>query len=200
MNVIENFMEDDIIKNIIEFYENAKNNQELQSNEKHWANPLWEGNTGEVELLNINKLPLTESIIPATNLPDVDLLNLKYLYFYFAEKFKNTPEFKNFVLADCKLHIWHPGSSINWHNDNDEYGMSRIGATIYLNKKWEEKYGGLFLYVKDGEKKWYCPKYNDCIWFQSPMDHLVTMVTGVSPEPRLSIQLFFQKKITPEDW
>lgn len=169
-------MEEEYIESLLQEYHTAKEEGKLKKNKTAWNEYLWKGNFGEV-----------------------NLLPLHHWYFYFLEKFKHIEEFKNFHLKGINLHIWENGSGINWHNDNDTNGLKRIGATIYLNKEWDLNYGGLFLYKKDGDDRWYKPNYNECVWFKSPMDHAVSIISNNVPEPRLSVQLFFAKRISLDD-
>lgn len=44
--------------------------------------------------------------------------------------------------------MWHKLSFIPWHSDKDSYDAVRFAATLYLNKEWDDNWGGLFLYKK----------------------------------------------------
>jgi Rps23 Pro-64 3,4-dihydroxylase Tpa1-like proline 4-hydroxylase len=94
------------------------------------------------------------------------------------------------------MHIWPPGSQINWHHDAPE-DTNRLSSTIYLNRNWNWNWGGLFLYddpEMPGKQGWIFPYHNSMAWFKPPVWHSTTMVTLAAPEPRISIQLFFTKQ------
>lgn len=168
MNIIQNFMDDDNLKNLLNKYQTSKGHAVFEINEMaRWPNHLYAGNFGPVYVL-----PLPEWVN------------------YFDYKFKQLPEFQNTKLNVCYMHIWQKGSGIRWHEDGDS---KRIAATIYLNEFWNSNWGGLFLYDNHGQTGWYNPQYNNCVWFQSPMWHCVSIIAADIPHPRLSVQLFFDK-------
>lgn len=169
MNIVKNFLETDIISSIYDTYENAKGTNTFEINEMgRWSKDLYQGNYGPVYVL---RLPEWAG--------------------YFSYKFSHIPEFNNYKLSVGYMHIWNKGSGIAWHDDGGENTMA---ATIYLNKTWNKNSGGLFLYTHNDVNGWYCPEYNDCIWFKSPLSHSVSILSSNIEEPRLSIQLFFNKQ------
>lgn len=168
INIIPNFMEEENINNLLNKYEMSKGEAVFEINDMaRWPNNLYAGNFGPVYVLRLPEW-----------------------FDYFAYKFSHIPQFENTKLNVCYMHIWQRGSGIRWHEDGNG---SRIGATVYLNQEWNSNWGGLFLYEKNGHQSWYNPTYNNCVWFESPMWHSVSLLGSDIPYPRLSVQLFFDK-------
>ena len=83
------------------------------------------------------------------------------------------------------IHYMKKNSGINWHSDEGhDYAI-----TYYLNYKWNQQWGGEFMYQHEG-KFGYIPIIgNSVVIIKSPMMHKVNTV--LSPiMPRLSIQSF----------
>ena len=90
------------------------------------------------------------------------------------------------TLKIIQFYYWTEGSHIPWHNDGSHSG----GITIYLNKSWDEDWGGIFLY-KDGDTiNGYYPKPNRSIMQCGGIPHSVAPTTKNS-EVRLTMQIFF---------
>lgn len=103
------------------------------------------------------------------------------------------PRFQSVSFAKIKpfMHIWLPGSSINFHDDENPECPDRMSATFYITKEWNWNWGGLFLCDSpDQGNMWFYPFYNSCAWFRPPLWHAVSMVSKNAPHPRLSIQCF----------
>jgi Rps23 Pro-64 3,4-dihydroxylase Tpa1-like proline 4-hydroxylase len=173
MNIIYNFLEPEVIKQILQKYEDSKDQPVFEVNSLgRWGKGLDSGNYAPV------------MILPYPEMKD-----------YFVEKFSKIPTFDNYEYLTSFLHVWPEGSGINWHTDNASDGSQRIGITIYLNEFWDSQWGGLFLYEEPtGRRSWYIPFYNSCVWFESPMWHSVSLINKLAPSPRLSMQLFFKRK------
>jgi len=124
----------------------------------------------------------------------VFILPLEEHQSYFNAKYKALDSaFSDFELVTVYLHIWPPGSQINWHHDGD--AGQRIGSTVYINETWNWNWGGLFLYDDPSlGQGWIFPEHNKMIWFESPVWHATSMVALNAEFPRLSIQLFFTKQ------
>jgi Rps23 Pro-64 3,4-dihydroxylase Tpa1-like proline 4-hydroxylase len=70
---------------------------------------------------------------------------------------------------------WTQGSYIPWHDD----GYAAEAGTVYLNKKWNLDWGGLFMWMDDSSKKIYAekPEYNKLIFLSGNInDHSTTPV------------------------
>lgn len=105
------------------------------------------------------------------------------------------PMFNEFKNLTCFMHIWLPGSQIQWHHDASD-DNPRLSSTIYINEAWNWNWGGLFLFddpEMPGKQGWVFPHPNSMIWFKPPIWHATTMVNNNAEVPRLSIQLFFNK-------
>ena len=127
----------------------------------------------------------------------VYILPLEQYKDYFFEKYTKEvdPRFGEMDDLTVFMHVWPPGSQINWHHDAPAEA-NRLSSTIYLNKNWSWNWGGLFLYDDPdmaGKQGWLFPHRNSMTWFKPPLWHSTTMVTLDATEPRLSIQLFFTK-------
>lgn len=166
MNIVSNFLEQNVINDICSYYESKKGTASFEVAEHgRWVNSLYAGNMGSVYVL------------PLENFRE-----------YFTQKFYSI--FPEYNINTVYLHIWNVGSHINWHTDGVG---NRAAATIYLNEDWNVNWGGLFLYDNNGHASWFNPQYNYCVYFKSPMWHSVTMINRSAEYPRLSIQLFFDK-------
>lgn len=172
INLIENFLEKDKIDYVLEKYQSSKGKPVFEINEfGRWDPSLLEGNYGPVYMLPM---------------PELDE--------FFIEKFQKVdPIFSNYKLGTVFLQIWTNGSGINWHHDDENGG--RIAATIYLNDYWNLNWGGLLLYQYNEGKNWgwMNPHKNRCVWFKSPLWHSVSLITRAATEPRISIQIFFDR-------
>jgi hypothetical protein len=90
------------------------------------------------------------------------------------------------TIKTIMFYYWTPGSHIPWHTDGNHNG----GITIYLNKSWDEDWGGIFLY-KDGDLiSGLYPKQNRCVMQHGGIPHSVAPTTKNS-DVRLTIQIFF---------
>ena len=169
MQIIKNFLEEENMNALWNKYHYSKGHPLFEINDLgRWSDNLYTGNFGPVYILRLDEW-----------------------FDYFTYKFQsNIPLFNDYSLNACFMHIWQKGSGIKWHEDGTG---DRIGCTIYMNHEWNANYGGLFLYIKDGANNWYCPEYNDCVWFESPMWHSVSILSNDIPEPRFSVQLFWDK-------
>lgn len=138
----------------------------LNSTKKSWESPLKYGYKNYVEntVLKTNYLPFEKIKILLKN-------NL-----FYKVKFKN---FKAFI------HSMKDGSGINWHNDK----KWSYGITYYINRRWNSKFGGEFLF-KDENANGFIPLVgNSLIIIKSPLEHKVTPV--MKPVvPRKTIQIF----------
>jgi len=80
------------------------------------------------------------------------------------------------------------GSGINWHNDE---GHS-YGITYYINRRWNMKFGGEFLF-QDKIANGFIPLVgNSIVIIKSPLEHKVAPVMK-QLIPRKTIQIFISK-------
>ena len=172
INIVPNFLEQGILDAITQKYENSRGGAVFEVNNMgRWGKGLDAGSFAPVFVLPLDEFKE-----------------------YFIEKYKNLdPIFKDFNQLTCFLHIWPPGSQINFHHDAAD-NSPRLSSTIYINPNWNWNWGGMFLYDdQQMGQGWVYPHYNKMVWFEPPVWHSTSMVTLSAEYPRLSIQLFFSK-------
>ena len=80
------------------------------------------------------------------------------------------------------------GSGINWHND----GVYLYGITYYINRRWNLKFGGEFLFTNNKANGFIPLVGNSLVIVKAPLKHKVTCV--MKPiVPRKTIQIFIKK-------
>lgn len=89
-------------------------------------------------------------------------------------------------IKNIMFYYWTQGSHIPWHND----GCHNGGITIYLNKSWDEDWGGIFLFKDDETINGFYPKPNRSIMQVGGIEHSVAPTTKNS-DIRFTIQIFF---------
>ena len=95
-------------------------------------------------------------------------------------KIKNTGF--NFV-----LHFMKKSSGINWHQDNHvDYGV-----TYYLNKRWNNQWGGEFMFTHNGQNGYIPVVGNSLVIIKTPLYHKVNSVL-TNNIPRITIQSFIK--------
>jgi Rps23 Pro-64 3,4-dihydroxylase Tpa1-like proline 4-hydroxylase len=83
------------------------------------------------------------------------------------------------------IHSMNDGSGINWHDDHGH----KYGITYYINRRWNLKFGGEFLFT-DKQVNGFIPIVgNSILILKSPLQHKVCNVTK-SLIPRKTIQIF----------
>jgi Rps23 Pro-64 3,4-dihydroxylase Tpa1-like proline 4-hydroxylase len=172
INQISNFLDQHILEEIRQKFENSKGQGVFEINNMgRWGAGLETGSYAPVFVLNLDEY-----------------------HDYFINKYKTVdPAFEDFDNVICFLHVWPPGSQINFHHDFPE-GNDRLSSTIYINEAWNWNWGGLFIYddTQLGQG-WVFPHPNHMVWFRPPVWHSTSMITLAAEYPRLSIQLFFTK-------
>jgi Rps23 Pro-64 3,4-dihydroxylase Tpa1-like proline 4-hydroxylase len=82
-------------------------------------------------------------------------------------------------------HSMENNSGINWHDDTGH----KYGITYYINRRWNHKFGGEFLF-KDKKSNGFIPFVgNSLVIIKTPLLHKVTPVMK-SLVPRKTIQIF----------
>jgi Rps23 Pro-64 3,4-dihydroxylase Tpa1-like proline 4-hydroxylase len=177
VNVVKNFLDEPLAEQILTEYERDKGKKVFGINNKGlWGTDLDKGSIGPVLVYGLDKyIPYFNEVLP-----------------------QRIPEFIDHEIISCFLHIWQPGSQINWHDDVHDKSWSELTATIYLTKNWHLNWGGLFLELEEGSQnsgKWIFPEYRTLCWFKPPLWHATTMCTFAAEHPRISIQMFWKKKV-----
>ena len=119
------------------------------------------------------------------NIPKTVTIKQEYFNFY-----KTLLLHQPFVKIDkkdfgFKLTSMENGSGINWHGD----GIYNYGITFYVNKIWNEQWGGEFMFHHNNTKGYLPIVGNSVIIIKTPMKHKVNTV--LSPIiPRMTIQSF----------
>lgn len=174
INRVSNFLDESTLLALRQKYENARGTPSFEVNNMgRWGAGLESGSYAPVLIL-----PLEE------------------YKEYFLEKYKSVhPDFADHRNLTVFMHIWLPGSQINFHHDDSsDHGNPRLSSTIYINERWNWNWGGLFLYDDpDTGQGWVYPHSNSMVWFRPPIYHATSMITMDAEFPRLSIQLFFNK-------
>lgn len=174
INRVSNFLDEPTLLALRQKYENARGTPSFEVNNMgRWGAGLESG-----------------SYAPVLILPLEDYKE------YFLEKYKSVhPDFADHKNLTVFMHIWLPGSQINFHHDDSsDHGNPRLSSTIYINERWNWNWGGLFLYDDpDTGQGWVYPHSNSMVWFRPPIYHATSMITMDAEFPRLSIQLFFNK-------
>ena len=142
----------------------------LKSTKKNWEKGLKYGYKNFVEntILDTNYLPLQKIKILLENNPFCKV------------------KIKNF---EPLIHSMKDGTGINWHHDY----KYKYGITYYINRRWNLKFGGEFLF-KDKNANGFIPLVgNSMVIVKAPLDHKVTPV--MKPIiPRKTIQIFVEKE------
>ena len=76
-------------------------------------------------------------------------------------------------------------SGMNWHDD----GNHSFGITYYLNYKWNENWGGEFMFKYNGLNRFLEIKGNSLLIIKSPIKHKINPVL-TSIVPRITLQSF----------
>ncbi len=95
------------------------------------------------------------------------------------------------IELDAQAYMWHNLSFIPWHNDKETNDEVRYAATLYLNKEWDDNWGGLFLYKIKDQIFAEAPRFNKLIFNDNNYEHATSMLTSTAPF-RLSVQLFWK--------
>lgn len=169
---VYNFLEPEVLEGLRKKFEDAKGSAAFEVNHMgRWGKGLESGSYAPVLIL-----PLEE------------------YKSYFVKKYQAMDSaFADYNSLTVFMHIWLPGSQINWHHDESQ-NNPRLSSTIYINESWNWNWGGFFIYDHpELGQGWVYPHANSMIWFRPPLWHATTMVNAHADFPRLSIQLFFNK-------
>lgn len=169
MQVVENFIDVDFINNVL------KENKELI-----YSN-IWRTNLGwQDEIVSPNGVVLIRSLSDDQKNVLIDSL----------KKHELIPLDCNIEL-DAQAYMWHNLSFIPWHSDKDSDDEVRFAATLYLNKDWDDNWGGLFLYKINNQIFAEAPRFNKLVFNDKNYEHATSMLTSTAPF-RQSVQLFWK--------
>jgi len=141
----------------------------LKSTEKTWQKELKHGHKNFVKntILDIKYKPLQKIKILLEN-------NIFH-------KIK----IKNYIPL---IHSMTDGSGINWHDD----GRYSYGITYYINRRWNKKFGGEFLFMDKNTNGFIPLVANSLVIVKAPFKHKVSPVQKPIV-PRKTIQIFVDK-------
>jgi Rps23 Pro-64 3,4-dihydroxylase Tpa1-like proline 4-hydroxylase len=164
LRIFDNFLDDALFKECYEYSISKLSSPELSFRTNHFWNP---------NIVQDSNVVLIHKLSPDT------ILHQKISHIVQSKCKLNS-------LKAIQFYYWTQGSHIPWHDDGGHNG----GLTIYLNKYWDENWGGIFLY-KDGETiNGVYPKPNRSIMQIGGVPHSVVPTTKNS-DVRLTIQIFF---------
>jgi len=167
---VPNFLDQPVLDSITEKFEKSKGTASFEVNNMgRWGTGLESGSYAPVFILPMDEYKE-----------------------YFIKRYKSVdPVFADYNNLTVFMHVWPPGSQINFHHDAPAE-TPRLSSTIYINKEWNWNWGGFFIYDDaDLGQGWIYPHCNLMVWFKPPVWHSTSMVTPLATHPRLSIQLFF---------
>ena len=175
LNQISNFLEPEVLEALRQKFRDSHGQNVFEVNNMgRWGAGLETGSYAPVLVLRLDE----------------------YQEYFKAKYYAVNSEFGEYPNLIVYMHIWLPGSQINWHHDapDIENAPDRLSSTIYINEEWNWNWGGLFVYDDpDLGQGWIYPHANHMVWFRPPIWHSTTMITNSAEFPRLSIQLFFTK-------
>jgi len=85
------------------------------------------------------------------------------------------------------IHFMEKDAGINWHSDK----TWKYGATYYINNRWNEQWGGEFMFADNNNHGYFPIRGNTLVIIKSPLTHKVNKVL-TSIIPRISIQIFMK--------
>ena len=163
---IQNFLDRDTYKGIHNSIFKERNKINLTSSKGIWGDEL------------INNIVPPERVT-VSKYPPFDILKTLTQYNKFYQlKLKD---------ITTTIHYMKKGAGINWHND----ASWKYGATYYLNNRWNNQFGGEFMFTSENGHGYIPVVGNSLVIIKSPMDHKVNPV--LSPiVPRVSVQMFME--------
>jgi Rps23 Pro-64 3,4-dihydroxylase Tpa1-like proline 4-hydroxylase len=102
--------------------------------------------------------------------------------------------FSEYNKFEVNFYCWMNGSGISFHTDSSH--NRKCGATIYLNESWSPEWGGVFLWYENekdqlvGKISGLSPQFNNLIINDTVQPHMVTSISPLSPQIRISLQIW----------
>lgn len=95
------------------------------------------------------------------------------------------PEYESLTIQH---YLWHKHSGISLHND----WSYKFGATVYLNQSWNIDFGGIFIWKDSYNDMLHAlaPEYNTIVLNTEKTNHMVTAISPLAPENRVTIQIW----------
>lgn len=129
-----------------------------------WDVPLWIGHRGSCYIYSISQT-VTGKL---------------------SDYIKDNLDVADYTKISASFHIWDHNSGINWHNDT-KYVW---GATVYLNKTWNEDWGGIFRWRDGEDENEIAPIHNLMVINDVSQMHMVTPINNRAEQYRTSLQIF----------
>jgi Rps23 Pro-64 3,4-dihydroxylase Tpa1-like proline 4-hydroxylase len=171
MKIIENFIGPSFIQQV------------LKENEDMMYDNVWRSNLGwQEEIVAPSGVVLIRSLSPAQIESLTDAMRKHGLV-----------QPHQSIEIDAQAYVWHRLSYIPWHSDKDSDDEVRFAASLYLNREWNDDWGGLFLYKKEGEIRAEAPEYGKLVFNDNNFPHATSMLSVDAPY-RHSVQLFWKVK------
>ena len=171
MKIIHNFIGSAFIQQI------------LKENEEKMYDNIWRSNLGwQEEIVAPSGVVLIRSLSPE---------HVETLITAMRKNGLVAPDQE--IEIDAQAYVWHRLSYIPWHSDKDNDDDVRFAASLYLNPEWNNDWGGLFLYKKDGEIRAESPEYDKLVFNDNNFPHATSMLSVDAPY-RHSVQLFWKIK------
>jgi Rps23 Pro-64 3,4-dihydroxylase Tpa1-like proline 4-hydroxylase len=133
---------------------------------------------------NVVDKKLIQNLIPSKRIE----IHEDYFKFYKTLLFHQPfLKFKNLLKYNFFIYVRQKNSGINWHHDNHvDYGV-----TYYLNKRWNNNWGGEFMYSYNNQNGFIPVVGNSLIIVKTPLMHKVNPIL-VEYTSRISIQSFIK--------
>ena len=169
MQLIDNFISPNFIDEI------------LHENQEQICDNIWRSNFGwQDDIISPNGVVL---IRPLNKNRKNELLKALKMH-------DLVPKDKDIEL-DAQAYMWHKFSFIPWHSDKENDDQVRFAATLYLNKEWDDNWGGLFLYKINDHLHAEAPRFNNLVFNDNNYAHATSMLTSNAPF-RYTVQLFWK--------
>ena len=85
------------------------------------------------------------------------------------------------------IHYMKKDTGIQWHDDNGW----KYGATFYINRRWNENFGGEFMFSDNTDHGFLPYVENSLILVKAPLRHKVNPVKS-KLMPRITVQMFMK--------
>jgi len=165
LKIIENILSNPTLESVLNHNKNVFETKDLRESHGFWNQKIIEY-SNPVKIYELSKNTLEYNLIEN----DINLLKLE-----------------NKIIS-IMYYYWPPGSYIPWHTDGQSFTNA---ITIYLNNKWDYKWGGLFNYIDDSEIKTIIPKNNIGVIQQGTVAHSTT-ISSKNSKIRKTIQIFLK--------
>ena len=166
MEVYKNVLSPETLQRCLMEYESIKDKEVWTTSSKFWHDNVKKGTYGLITIADMSY--------------NLSLLVMKEVEHLLPKESKG---------VKFTFQVWDRLSGLGWHNDN----VPPFAATLYLNDNWDINFGGVFLWKKDKSDREFNaiqPTENMLVLNDSKQDHMVTPISPLAPEDRITIQLW----------